>query len=80
MLGCALEGTAAWLVGWLAFHADAPTPTCTPSDRLQAQARQQFSVLRNIAEYQGMPLLGELAAWQLQRGGAGCSSGSGGGS
>jgi hypothetical protein len=40
-----------------------------PSYHLQAQARQQFSVLRNIAEYQGMPLLGELAAWQLQRGG-----------
>ena len=60
-------------------------PTLTPhppsrpachSDRVQAQARQQFSVLRNIAEYQDMPLLGELAAWQLQRGGSGGGGGS----
>ena len=68
-----------WWAGWPSMLTPRP-PSCTPSERLQAQARQQFSVLRNIAEYQGMPLLGELAAWQLQRGGAGCSSGSGGGS
>jgi hypothetical protein len=30
-----------------------------------ATARQQVSVLRNIAEYQDMPLLRELADWQL---------------
>lgn len=32
---------------------------------LQAAARQQLAVLRNIAEYQDMPLLRELADWQL---------------
>lgn len=33
--------------------------------RLQTAARQQLAVLRNIAEYQDMPLLRELAEWQL---------------
>lgn len=32
-------------------------------------------MLRNIAEYQGLPLLQELAEWQLGRGTAGAAPG-----
>lgn len=39
---------------------------------MQATVRSQLGVLRNIASYQGMLLLEELAAWQL---GDGISSG-----
>ena len=67
-LGCLGRGQT--LLAGLPAHADAPTPQpACHYDCVQMQARQQFSVLRNIAEYQDMPLLGELAAWQLQRGG-----------
>jgi hypothetical protein len=43
---------------------------------VQAAIRRQLGVLRNIAAFQGMPLLEELAAWQLG-GGRGSGQGSG---
>ena len=42
---------------------------------LQGMAQQRCGVLRNIAEYQGMPLLRELAEWQLGGGGSGSGHG-----
>lgn len=41
---------------------------------VQAAARQRLGVLRNLAVYQDMPLLKELAEWQL------AAHGDGGGS